>query len=94
MTKIQLTHPEGKKAPAMDKDKYDVLSVSFLSCLQAHEGFSFDQLAAEVEKNLAATSQKITGKLEWNLFWVTLDLEAKEIIRRDKKVSPMRYYLG
>lgn len=94
MNKIQLTHPEGKKAPAMEKDRYDTLSASFLVCLQANEGFTFDQLAAEVAKHLADTGQKITGKLEWNLFWVTLDMEAKGIIRRDKKVSPMRYYLG
>ena len=93
MDKIQLTHPEGKSAPAMDKGKYDALANSFLACLQANEGLTFDQLAMEVEKDLAATRQKINGKLEWNLFWVTLDLESKRAIRRDKRVSPQRYYV-
>jgi hypothetical protein len=93
MSKIQLTHPEGKKAPTMDAHKYDTLSTSFLSCLTKIKTASFDQLQEAVEQDLKKRKVTVEGKLGWNLFWVTLDLESKHVIKRDKKVSPQLYTL-
>lgn len=94
MERIQLRHPEGKKAPTMDKTKYDTLRASFLACLKKQQNAPFDALLAAVDTNLKQTGRSIDGKLEWNLFWVSLDLEANGEIVRNKSVSPMRYTLS
>ena len=91
MEKIALTHPEGKNGVAMNKDKYETLKVSFLSCLQKKKVATFDELLADVEKDLEKRKQKIEGKLQWNLFWVTLDLESKKEIIKDRSSSPIKY---
>lgn len=93
MEKVQLIHPEGKKAPTMDKAKYDMLREAFLVCLQKLPESSFDALANAVDLHLKKTGQTLHGKPEWNLFWVTLDMESRREIRRNKSVSPMLYTL-
>ena len=94
MEKIQLIHPEGKKAVSMDRAKYEALRTSFLSSLKAMKTANFQELLLAVEKDLTKRKVKVEGKLEWNLFWVTLDLEAKKEVYRDKRVSPMKYSLS
>ena len=93
MEKIQLQHPEGKKAPSMDKDKYDVLKQSFTYCLKVQKAASFDDLQSAVAVDLATKKAAIKGVLQWNLFWVTLDMEARQELKRDKTVSPHIYSL-
>lgn len=88
MEKIQLRHPEQKKAPAMEKSKYDTLRGSFLACLRKRQQVPFQELLDAVDTDLKQTGRNISGKPEWNLFWVTLDLEAKGEIVRNKAVSP------
>ena len=94
MEKIALIHPEGKNGVAMNKDKYETLKVSFLSCLQKKKVATFDELLAGVEKDLKKRKQKIEGKLQWNLFWVTLDLESKKEIIKDRSTSPIKYSMA
>ena len=94
MEKITLIHPEGKNGVAMNKDKYETLKVSFLSCLQKKKVATFDELLAGVEKDLKKRKQKIEGKLQWNLFWVTLDLESKKEIIKDRSTSPIKYSMA
>jgi hypothetical protein len=91
MEKIQLIHPDNKKAISMDRVKYGTLKDSFISCLKLRKQGSFKELLKEVEKDLKKRKKKVEGKLEWNLFWVTLDLEARKEICRDKTVSPFVY---
>lgn len=91
MEKIQLKHPEGKKAIRMDKDKYDALKHSFTDCLKSAKTASFDDLLSAVAADLANKNATIKGVLQWNLFWVTLDMEAREELKRDKTVSPHKY---
>ena len=46
------------------------------------------------EKNVQFKKNiKIDGVIKWNLFWVTLDMETKSDLKRDKSVSPHRYSL-
>ena len=94
MEKIQLTHPEGKKAVSMDKIKYEALKSSFLACLKRKQVAPFQELLADVEKDLKKRNVKVEGKLEWNLFWVTLDLEAKKDIFKDRTSSPIKYSIS
>ncbi len=91
MGRKQLTHPEGKNAISMDAQKYEVLKISFLSCLQIRKVAPFQVLLADVEQDLNKKKIKVGGKLEWNLFWVTLDLEANKAIRKDRSSSPIMY---
>jgi hypothetical protein len=94
MEKIQLTHPEGKKGVSMDKIKYEVLRTSFLACLKTKKVAPFQELLSGVEKDLKKRKVKIEGKLEWNLFWVTLDLVAKKELCKNKTLSPITYTLS
>jgi DNA-directed RNA polymerase alpha subunit len=91
MEKITLIHPQGKNGVSMDKIKYETLSASFLSCLKKKKVATFDELLAELETDLKKRSQTIEGKLQWNLFWVTLDLESKKQIIKDRSTSPIKY---
>lgn len=93
MEKIQLLHPEGKKAVRMDKDKYEALKASFIHCLKTKITAPFQELLSDVMEDLEKRKIRIEGKIEWNLFWVSLDMEAKKQILRDKSVSPMMYSL-
>jgi hypothetical protein len=93
MEKIKLEHPEGKKAISMDKDKYDALKTSFINCLEAKKVAAFEELLTDVTTDLKKENIKIDGVIKWNLFWVTLDMEAKSDLKRDKTVSPHRYSL-
>lgn len=91
MEKVQLKHPEGKKAVSMDADKYEVLKNSFVKCLKTRGTASFKELLDDVTVDLHRENIKVKGVIEWNLFWVTLDMEAQNEIKRDKSVSPHKY---
>jgi hypothetical protein len=93
MEKIQLKHPEGKKAISMNKDKYEALKNSFIACLKAKKGAQFKELLSDVTDDLKKENIKIDGVIEWNLFWVTLDMEARNDLKKDKTVSPYKYSL-
>ncbi len=91
MEKIQLKHPEGKKAISMDKVKYDTLKTSFIDCLGIRKTASFDELLSDVNADLQNKGINIQGVVQWNLFWVTLDMEANNELKKDKTASPYRY---
>jgi hypothetical protein len=93
MERLLLTHPEGKTAISMERDKYDELRKSFIHSVKIKPGAPFNDLLKEVECDLSKRKVKIKGSLEWNLFWVTLDLESKKLIKRDKTHSPYTYSL-
>ena len=91
MERIQLLHPEGKKAPTMDRAKYEALKAVLSRCLKTRKTASFDELLADVAADLKNNNMKIPGVLRWNLFWVTLDMEANNLLKRNKKVSQHQY---
>ena len=92
MEKIQLLHPEGKKAPTMPGAKYEILSTAFLACLKKRKRGTFQELEEDVTAYLQKHKQTLEGKLGWSLFWVSLDLEAHKLIGKDRSISPVRYY--
>lgn len=93
MEKLQLKHPEGKKVISMEKGKYNALKASFIACLKAKKTASFDELLSDVTSDLKNKNIKIQGVIQWNLFWVTLDMEANGDLKKDKKTSPYVYSL-
>ncbi|MDB4921437.1 hypothetical protein [Mucilaginibacter sp.] len=93
MEKVQLQHPEGKKAISMDKNKYYALKSSFVECLKTKKTAPFKDLLSAVTADLENKKTAIKGVIEWNLFWVTLDMEARQELKKDKSVSPYMYSL-
>jgi uncharacterized protein DUF6958 len=94
MEKIQLVHPEGKKAPTMARAKYEILSTAFLACLKKRRRGTFQELEEDVAVDLQKRKQTPEGKLGWSLFWVSLDLEAHKLIGKDRSTSPIQYSLS
>jgi hypothetical protein len=93
LERIQLIHPEGKKAVTMERGKYEVLKTSFLDCLKAKRTAPFKELVFDVTADLDRRKIKIDGVIEWNLFWVMLDMESRNELKRDKTLSPQQYSL-
>ncbi len=91
MDKVQLVHPEGKQAISMQRSKYDMLCASLLDCLKIKQPLTFKEILDAVAGDLKKKKLVVQGKLEWNLFWVTLDLVAKNKINKDRSVTPILY---
>jgi hypothetical protein len=91
MEKIQLKHPDGKKAISMDRDKFDILKTFFLKNIGVRKVAPFGVLLADVTADLKNENIQIKGVVKWNLFWVTLDMEARKELKKDKSASPHRY---
>jgi hypothetical protein len=91
--KIQLKHPEGKKAISMDPDKYEVLKSALIKFLSKHPESTHDQIYQAVVLGFKETKVKFEGSIEWNLEWVKLDLEARNIIKRTSTKSPIKLSL-
>lgn len=80
--RIQLKHPQGKKAVSMEKTKYNVLKKYLLLNLkkkgESNHTELWDGITADFKKNKI----KFSGSVQWHLEWVKLDMEANNIIRR------------
>lgn len=91
--KIQLKHPDGKKAPAIDQYRYDLLSTAVLNYLEANPASTHTDMWQSIEQDLKKKKTPFEGSVQWYLEWVKLDLEAKGKIKRDGKASPLRFSL-
>lgn len=92
--KIQLRHPQGKKAVSMSKDKYELLKTEAVKYLTDNPDGTFSDLSITIIQNLKERKIKFDGSLNWYLEWVKLDLEAQEIIKRVPKTTPQKYMLN
>ncbi len=88
--KIQLKHPEGKKAISINKSKYDMLKKAILNQLKKGES-THAELLDSINLNFKENKIKFEGSLEWYVEWVKLDLEANKFIERISKTSPQKY---
>ena len=79
--KIQLTHPAGKHAVRMDKNKYDILRKAILRSLKVGE-LTHTELYKTVLADFKRTKTKFEGTVEWYMESVKLDLEATNVIER------------
>lgn len=91
--KIQLKHPEGKKAVRMSKAKYDVLKKALLNYLKKKGGSTHTEIWHEVADDFKINNIKFEGSIQWHMEWVKLDLEANKIIERVKGTSPEKYVI-
>lgn len=91
--KIQLKHPQGKKAVSINKDKYDLLKKETIQYLTKKNDGTFSEISKTVFQSLKDKKIIFDGSLNWYLEWVKLDLEARQIIARVPKTSPQKYAL-
>ena len=91
--KVQLKHPQGKKAVSMSKEKYDLLKQVILKYLHAQGKATFNEILSAIKKDFKRNRTKFQGSLPWHMEWVKLDLEARKVIKRVASTSPQEYVL-
>jgi hypothetical protein len=92
LIKLQHTDPT-KSTIEMDKDKYDILKKLVIRILIKKQERSFEELLDEVNQELSQTDTVIKGSIQWNLGWVSMDMEAKHELTKDESTDPPRYSL-
>ena len=93
LIKLQHTDPT-KSTIEMDKGKYDLLKKLLIKILIKKQARSFEELLDEVTQELSKTDSMIKGSIQWNLGWVSMDMEAKHELIKDENVEPPRYSLA
>ena len=93
-TKLQLTHPQGKKAISMDPSKYKVIKDAIFEALKGKVELSHKDLFNAVAGIFAKNKTPFSGSVEWHLEWVKLDLESKEKIKRSGDKSSLKFSLS
>jgi hypothetical protein len=89
--KIQLIHPEGRKAVRINKEKYDILRREILDTLIAGGESTYADMLLYTTADFNKKKIVFEGSLEWYLEWVKLDLEARKEIKRVSDKSPVKY---
>ena len=91
-TKIQLSHPAGKKAVRMDKSKYDILSKAIFLCLK-NRSLTHAELLEAIIADFKKNKIRFDGSIEWYMESVKLDLEANKLIHRIKDKSQLKFQI-
>ena len=78
----------------MDKDKYDLLKRLVIKILLKKQSRSFEQLLTDVSQELSDSDTLIKGSMQWNLGWVSMDMEAKHELFKDETVEPPLYSIA
>ncbi len=89
--RVQLKHPQGKRAVTMSKETYDLLKPSVLKCLRRRGEATFTEILEGCAADLKKAGTPVKGSLSWYLEWVKLDLEARKRIKRLSGSTPQRY---
>ena len=92
--RVQLKHPQGKRAVTMSKETYDLLKPSVLKCLRRKGEATFTEILEGCAADLKKAGTPVKGSLSWYLEWVKLDLEARKLIRRSSDSTPQKYRLS
>ena len=91
--RVQLKHPQGKKATSMSREKYELLKPEILRYLRTTGNATLSDLSRAIKKQLKTNKQSFQGSLAWHLEWVKLDLEARHLISRVPNTSPQEYMI-
>lgn len=92
-SKIQLTHPAGKKAIRMSIEKYEMIKSALISCLDKKRSLTHKEMLTAITDYFQKHHLNFDGSIEWHMEWVKLDLEAKKKITRLDQTSPAQYQL-
>ena len=91
--KIQLKHPDGKKAVSMNKVKYDTLKKALLHQLKKNGESTHTEIWHAVAEDFKKNKINFQGSIQWHMEWVKLDLQANKIIERVQGTAPQKYSL-
>jgi hypothetical protein len=90
VAKVQMQHPEGRKAPSIEESMYAPVRAAILDAVpRTGDGLPFRDLSAEVAARTPAEMWS-RASLGWYTTVVKLDLEAREEIYRVPDVVPQR----
>lgn len=89
--KVQLKHPQGKKAVRISKEKYDLLKSLLVTHLRTQGPATLGGIAQAMENEFKKRRTKFEGSLAWYLEWVKLDLESRKIITRVTGTAPQQF---
>ena len=92
--KIELKHPEGKKAISMESGKYNTLKLAVIECLKSKPELTHKELKQAVAGYLEKNKIQFSGSVPWHLEWVKLDMEARKEIKRVTDKSLVKYTLN
>ena len=81
MEKVQLQHPEGKHAVQMQKSKYESVKQAIIESIEENGPTQFLDLIDLVKEKLP----DFDGSTAWHFESVKLDLEARKVIKHDRK---------
>ena len=87
--KIQLSHPDGKKMPKIDRIKFEKTRSAILACLKG-KALSHAELIACLKGSL---NGKIDGNISWYGESMKLHLEAIGAIERFEDARTTKYRL-
>ena len=93
-TKVQLTHPRGKRAISMDKVKYDLIKKPLLQFLKSKKEGTHKEMYQAIMEDFKKNKIKFSGAVEWHLEWVKMDLEATHVIKRIPGTAPIKFTLA
>jgi len=91
-TKIQLLHPEGKRANRMDIEKYEPMRKAILLGLKK-EALTHTELNESVHEYFRKNKIKFEGSIDWYMETVKLDMEARKTVERFKDKSKLMYQI-
>ena len=93
-SKIQLSHPAGKKAVSMEKQKFNLLKKTLLKQLKIKGDLTHKELLQSVKEEFDKNKTEFTGSIEWHMEWVKLDLEARKQIKRIGDKASLKFTLA
>lgn len=88
--KIQLLHPEGKKAVSMTTVKYEQMKAAIMNAFPDDNEVNHTLMLQSVHEYFDRNSIKFEGSVDWHFEWVKLDLEARKAIIRSG-INPVKY---
>ena len=80
--KIQLKHPQGKKATCISKAKYDTMKAAMLASLSEKGELTHKEMLQAIVGHFKNNKIQFDGAVEWYMESVKLDLEANQVIKR------------
>lgn len=78
--KIQLLHPEGKNAPAISKDTYQIFERAMLATPKENQPVTYTDLAEGVKREFRKNKVQFSGSVSWYSVCVKNHLEATGIM--------------